>query len=138
MSFAGPGPEIINGRLAMLGVTAALGCELIKHESFISQFQDHSGVIVAIAALFAVGSLVPMLKGGLDVDARVGPFERKAEMANGRCVRAARGAFLRCQCCAHVHVHACAHMPSLPPSTNSRQHTHAAAPPLPRPAAAPP
>ena len=85
MAFSGPAPETINGRLAMLGFAGALGAELSSGESVAAQF---SGVdqpwILYFAALFAVASLVPLTKQGIDENAKFGPFTAAAEKLNGR------------------------------------------------------
>lgn len=83
MSFSGPGPEIINGRLAMIGFTTAIAGELATGRPLLQQFQQASGPVVAIAILFAVASLVPMFRGA-DLKEENGPFTKKAELWNGR------------------------------------------------------
>ena len=83
MSFAGPGPETINGRLAMLGVFAAIGAELSTGESIFTQFENATPVVVATMALFSLASLVPILKGSSQEEA-FGPFTPKAERLNGQ------------------------------------------------------
>merc|ERR1712094_103155 len=54
MAFAGPAPEIINGRLAMLGFIAALGAEAASGETVFQQIGDAEPSI-----LFAAASLIP-------------------------------------------------------------------------------
>merc|ERR1712157_541223 len=43
MGFGGWAPEVINGRLAMVGILAGLGAELAKGESIPTQFGAHFG-----------------------------------------------------------------------------------------------
>lgn len=84
MAFANPvGPETINGRLAMLGVFAAIGAELSTGQGFIEQFQGAAPIVIATMATIAGASLVPILKGA-DPTAAFGPLTHTAEMANGR------------------------------------------------------
>jgi len=83
MSFAGPGPETINGRLAMLGLFAAIGAELSTGESIFTQFENATPVVLATMALFSLASLVPILKGSSQEEA-FGPFTPKAERLNGQ------------------------------------------------------
>jgi hypothetical protein len=83
MSFANPvGPEIFNGRLAMLGVFAAVGAELATGESFVTQFESATPIVLGTWLLFTVASLVPLLKGA-DTKASFGPFTPAAERYNG-------------------------------------------------------
>lgn len=64
MAFANPvGPETINGRLAMLGLFAAVGAELSTGESFFTQFQSATPVVLATWAIVALASLVPIMRG---------------------------------------------------------------------------
>jgi hypothetical protein len=84
MAFAGPAPELINGRLAMLGFVAALGAELSSGETVAQQFSSGgAGIIIGWAAmLFIAGSLAPILKGVKNNEA-FGPLSPAAEMFNG-------------------------------------------------------
>lgn len=63
MAFAGPAPETINGRLAMLGFVAALGAELSSGKPVLEQLDGAAVPIAATFVLFSVASLIPMLKG---------------------------------------------------------------------------
>lgn len=83
MSFAGPGPETINGRLAMLGVLAALGAEFATGESVFTQFENATPVVLATWAVISLASLVPILRGASQEEA-FGPLTPKAERLNGQ------------------------------------------------------
>lgn len=72
MAFSGA-PEIINSRLAMLGVLAAVGAELATHESAVEQVNVAPGVVLTTWALIAVASLVPILKGASRARLRTRP-----------------------------------------------------------------
>eukprot|EP00983_Pelagomonas_calceolata_P073758 1152271-Pelagomonas_calceolata.AAC.2 len=81
MGFSGA-PEIINGRLAMLGFVAALGAELSTGDSVLRQLAEEPTLITLTFILFSAASLVPAFarkKGDT-----VGPFTPQAEMLNGR------------------------------------------------------
>lgn len=84
-SFAGPAPETINGRLAMLGFTTALAVELFTGEDLATQI-GFGGVqwFIITAAIFTGASLVPMFKG-VTVESKSKPiFSSNAEKWNGR------------------------------------------------------
>ena len=84
-SFAGPAPETINGRLAMLGFTTALGVELFTGEDLATQI-GLGGVqwFIVVAAIFTGASLIPMFRG-VTVDDKSKPiFSSSAEKWNGR------------------------------------------------------
>eukprot|EP00983_Pelagomonas_calceolata_P062524 1147336-Pelagomonas_calceolata.AAC.1 len=81
MGFSGA-PEIINGRLAMLGFVAALGAELSTGESVLTQLADEPTLIALTFVLFSAASLVPAFARRKSDP--VGPFTPQAEMTNGR------------------------------------------------------
>ncbi len=81
MGFSGA-PEIINGRLAMLGFVAALGAEIASGDSVLKQVSEEPTLISLTFITFAAASLVPAFarrKGD-----SLGPFTPQAEMTNGR------------------------------------------------------
>lgn len=82
MAFTGPGPELINGRLAMFAFVAAASVEASTNQTVVSQLRSESGLVGLGLVLITVGSLVPITKG---VERkRAGPFMPGAEMLNGR------------------------------------------------------
>ncbi|KAF5832722.1 carotene biosynthesis-related protein CBR, chloroplastic [Dunaliella salina] len=81
MGFSGA-PEIINGRLAMLGFVAALGAELSTGESVVTQLGDEPTLIALTFVLFSAASLIPAF--ARRQGDTVGPFTPQAEMTNGR------------------------------------------------------
>lgn len=83
MQFSGPAPELINGRLAMLGIVAALAAEISTGQSVTTQFQDAPLPIILAFATFIAASLVPLVKGVNPKEA-FGIFNPKAEKVNGR------------------------------------------------------
>ena len=60
MAFSGPAPELINSRLAMLGIVAALGAEFSSGESVLRQLADEPTGIVLAFITFAVASFIPV------------------------------------------------------------------------------
>ncbi|KAL6757805.1 hypothetical protein V8C86DRAFT_1809385 [Haematococcus lacustris] len=81
MAFNGA-PEIINGRLSMLGFVAALGAELNSGESVIRQWAEEPTGIICTGLLFIAASLVPAFARSQQQS--IGPFTPAAEMLNGR------------------------------------------------------
>jgi hypothetical protein len=82
MNFNGSAPEIVNGRLAMLGFVAAAGAEFASGQPILSQFVMEPTGINLVFALFMMGSLVPLF---FKLKAKaVGPFTPSAELLNGR------------------------------------------------------
>lgn len=63
MKFNGPGPEIINGRLAMIGILAAAVNESAHAETVVQQVPHVPVRIVALCLLVTYSSLIPILKG---------------------------------------------------------------------------
>ena len=82
MAFSGPAPELINGRLAMLAVVAAIGAELSTGESVLRQLASAPATIGLAAVLFTVASLITMFNGSKREAFAF--FTPAAEMANGR------------------------------------------------------
>jgi len=81
MGFSGA-PEIINGRLAMLGFVAALGAELSSGDSVVKQISEEPTLISLTFILFSAASLVPAFAQRRAET--IGPFNPQAEMTNGR------------------------------------------------------
>lgn len=88
MRFKGAGPEIINGRLSMVAVIAAVAAELVTGKTIVEQFQLAPVPIIGISSLFVVATLIPILKGVPRKDAAefggIKFFTSKAELINGR------------------------------------------------------
>lgn len=82
LRFKGAAPEVINSRLAMLGVVAALVAEAATGKNVFQQVQAAPGPIAATFALWIVASLVPILRG----EPRKGNFifTSGRELINGR------------------------------------------------------
>merc|ERR1711874_202148 len=64
MAFAGPLPERVNGRLAMLGFVAAAGAELTTGQTTLTQFANHPFAVSFHWALFAAASAAPAVMSG--------------------------------------------------------------------------
>ena len=86
MAFGGSAPEVVNGRLAMLGFAAALGAELSTGESVVQQVLDAPFFVHGLSAVFVLASFMPRFRGGsLSPEGKsFGPFRASAEMLNGR------------------------------------------------------
>lgn len=85
LAFSGPGPERINGRLAMIGFTAALAVELSKGTDLFSQISDGGAQwFLGTSILLSVASLVPLLKGVNPESKTEGLMNSNAELWNGR------------------------------------------------------
>lgn len=63
LRFKGAAPEIVNSRLAMLGVVAALALEFGTGKNVFQQVQARPGSIAFVSLLFIVATLVPILRG---------------------------------------------------------------------------
>ncbi|PKU59043.1 early light-induced protein 1, chloroplastic-like isoform X2 [Dendrobium catenatum] len=85
LSFSGPGPERINGRLAMVGFVSAMAVELAAGEDLAAQLAN-GGVFwfAGAAALLSVASLVPLFRGVDAPDRSNAPMTAEAEIWNGR------------------------------------------------------
>ena len=85
LAFSGPGPERINGRLAMVGFVSALAVEAARGEDLVAQLAD-GGVFwfIGAAALFSVASLVPLFRGVDAPERSSGFMTADAELLNGR------------------------------------------------------
>ena len=86
MSFAGPAPELVNGRLCMIAVVAALAAEASSHESVLRQLSEAAPVVSLFAALIAAASLVPLVEGR--GPSKSGFWTTTAEQLNGRAASA--------------------------------------------------
>ncbi|KAH0457328.1 hypothetical protein IEQ34_012643 [Dendrobium chrysotoxum] len=85
LSFSGPGPERINGRLAMVGFVSAIAVEVMRGEDLAAQLAN-GGVLwfAGAAALLSVASLVPLFRGVDAPDRSDAPMTADAEIWNGR------------------------------------------------------
>jgi Chlorophyll A-B binding protein len=72
MKFDGVAPELINGRLAMLGFFAAVCAELFSHVSVFEQFKQAAGPIFAVGALITLASVIPIVRGTDTLDDGLG------------------------------------------------------------------
>ncbi|DBA76268.1 hypothetical protein WJX77_003430 [Trebouxia sp. C0004] len=63
LRFKGAAPEIVNSRLAMLGVVAALAAEFTTNKNVFEQVKAYPGPIAATFLLWIVATLVPILRG---------------------------------------------------------------------------
>uniref|UniRef100_A0A453KW39 Uncharacterized protein n=2 Tax=Aegilops tauschii subsp. strangulata TaxID=200361 RepID=A0A453KW39_AEGTS len=86
LAFAGPAPERINGRLAMVGFVTALAVEAGRGDGLLSQLGSGTGQawFAYSVAVLSVASLVPLLQGE-SAEGRAGTImNANAELWNGR------------------------------------------------------
>ncbi|CAI9762183.1 unnamed protein product [Fraxinus pennsylvanica] len=85
LAFGGPGPERINGRLAMIGFVTAIGVELANGQDVFAQIQN-GGIqwFIVTSALLSAASLIPLFKGVSAESESNGVFSSDAELWNGR------------------------------------------------------
>lgn len=81
MGFGGS-PEIINGRLAMMGFVAALGAELSSGESVLRQLSEQPAGTAIFFALIIAASLIPAFAN--KKPEAIGFLTPAAELSNGR------------------------------------------------------
>ncbi|KAG9131994.1 hypothetical protein Leryth_017200 [Lithospermum erythrorhizon] len=84
-AFSGPGPERINGRLAMIGFVAAIGVELASGQGLLAQVSNGGiPLFLGTSALLTAASLVPLFKGVSVESKSDGLMTSDAEIWNGR------------------------------------------------------
>ncbi|KAL1543305.1 early light-induced protein 1, chloroplastic isoform X1 [Salvia divinorum] len=85
LAFSGPGPERINGRLAMTGFVAAIAVELASGRDIFSQVQNGGFPwFVFTSALLSVASLIPLFSGQTPESKAGAVMTSDAELWNGR------------------------------------------------------
>lgn len=82
LAFAGPGPELINGRMAMIALPIAAALEASSSKPTIELMVNSPIQFASVVALFSIASLIPIFKG-VESEA-LGFMSPKAEMINGR------------------------------------------------------
>ena len=85
MSFGGPAPERINGRLAMIGFVSAMGVELATGQGLFDQISG-GGIpwFLYTSVLLSVASLIPLFEGVSVESKSKGVMSSNAELWNGR------------------------------------------------------
>ncbi|KAL2486899.1 Early light-induced protein 2 [Abeliophyllum distichum] len=85
LAFSGPGPERINGRLAMIGFVTAIGVELANGKDLFAQIQS-GGIpwFIGTSVVLSAASLIPLLKGVRAESKSNGVMTSDAELWNGR------------------------------------------------------
>mmetsp|Transcript_37775 Transcript_37775/g.82171 ORF Transcript_37775/g.82171 Transcript_37775/m.82171 type:complete len:174 (-) Transcript_37775:253-774(-) len=89
MGFAGFGPETINGRSAMCGITAGLAAELATGDSFPTQLYEHPAAFALVVSLVTAATYFPSAQGLNSYNSNpdtldIGLFTPHAERVNGR------------------------------------------------------
>jgi Chlorophyll A-B binding protein len=62
MTPDGPGPELINGRLAMIGFFSVICVELYSNKTLFQQVREAPVAILAVVAAITVASLIPLVR----------------------------------------------------------------------------
>lgn len=83
-AFAGPGPEVINGRLAMLAFVAAAGAEFATGFTAVQQLREAPALVGVTFVVFIIASLIPIFRGISPASKSNGPWTPTAELLNGR------------------------------------------------------
>ena len=81
-NFIASGPELMNGRLAMLGFVAAAGAEISTGETVAQQFADAPAAVILTISMIIFGSLISYQAN--TEPSPVGPFTKEKELLNGR------------------------------------------------------
>ncbi|GJN24719.1 hypothetical protein PR202_gb12474 [Eleusine coracana subsp. coracana] len=86
LAFSGPGPERINGRLAMVGFVSALAVEASRGVGLLSQAGNGAGLtwFAFTAVVLSAASLAPVLQGESAEGRSGGLWTADAEIWNGR------------------------------------------------------
>ena len=86
-AFKSWGPEIVNGRLAMLGFVSGAAAEITSGETTLSQFSAHHWAFVLAAVLFTAASFMPRFQGETTAKPESkenGMWKASTELLNGR------------------------------------------------------
>ncbi|MEW5303585.1 MAG: hypothetical protein WDW36_006264 [Sanguina aurantia] len=82
-SLAGPAPELVNARLAMLGFAGAFGAEFTSHVCLVEQFESAAVPVLVTVLLVIAGTFAPILFNG-NLKEASGIWTPAAELKNGR------------------------------------------------------
>ena len=99
-NFIASGPELMNGRLAMLGFVAAAGAEISTGETVAQQFNDAPTAVLMTVALFVAASLKVFTTN--TVSDPIGPFTKEKELLNGRAAMIGMAALLGFEAVKHT------------------------------------
>ena len=99
-NFIASGPELMNGRLAMLGFVAAAGAEISTGETVAQQFADAPTAVLMTVALFVAASLKVFTTN--TVSDPIGPFTKEKELLNGRAAMIGMAALLGFEAVKHT------------------------------------
>ncbi|GMN46778.1 hypothetical protein TIFTF001_015968 [Ficus carica] len=85
LAFGGPGPERINGRLAMVGFVAAMAVELSNGQDVFAQISN-GGIpwFLGTSIVLSLASLIPLFRGVSVESKSSGVMTSDAELWNGR------------------------------------------------------
>eukprot|EP00239_Pterosperma_sp_CCMP1384_P005295 CAMPEP_0197861892 /NCGR_PEP_ID=MMETSP1438-20131217/38235_1 /TAXON_ID=1461541 /ORGANISM="Pterosperma sp., Strain CCMP1384" /LENGTH=192 /DNA_ID=CAMNT_0043479237 /DNA_START=44 /DNA_END=621 /DNA_ORIENTATION=+ len=103
MGFKGSGPEVVNGRLAMIGSLGIIIGQLQGQGSVMHQLGVHWGALLLWVLGVSAASLVPLVKGASVKDAEVGLFTARLEMFHGRAAMCGIGTMLVTELTSETH-----------------------------------
>ncbi|KAL6754934.1 hypothetical protein V8C86DRAFT_2688082 [Haematococcus lacustris] len=83
LKFNGPAPELVNGRLAMVGWVNAVVHEVTTSQTVLQQAQELDWVTLAVLAMWVYATMVPICKG-VRHDEAFGFFTPGLERNHGR------------------------------------------------------
>ena len=83
MAFSGKAPELVNGRLAMMGFVAAAAAELATGEPVSNQWSMQPAGIIIFFLVIISASLIPLFRGETP-KVSSGPWTPRSEVYTGR------------------------------------------------------
>ena len=94
------GPELMNGRLAMVAFVAAAGAEISSGETVAQQFADAPAAVILTISMIIFGSLISYQAN--TEPSPVGPFTKEKELLNGRAAMVGMACLLGFEAVKHV------------------------------------
>ena len=99
-NFIASGPELMNGRLAMLAFVAAAGAEISTGETVMQQFSEAPTAVLLTTALFVAATLKTFTTN--TISDTIGPFTKEKELLNGRAAMIGMACLLGFEAIKHV------------------------------------
>ena len=99
-NFIASGPELMNGRLAMLAFVAAAGAEISTGETVMQQFSEAPTAVLLTTALFVAATLKTFTTN--TISDTIGPFTKEKELLNGRAAMIGMAILLGYEAVKHV------------------------------------
>ena len=99
-NFIASGPELMNGRLAMIAFLAAAPAEITTGEPVSQQFADAPFAVLLTVAMIVAGSLISFQANAMPNP--VGPFTKEKELLNGRAAMVGMAALIGIEAVKHT------------------------------------